>query len=123
MKEFPQISDAEWRVMQVVWENSPITANEVIDQLENNTDWKPKTIKTLIGRLVEKKVLGFHKEGKSYLYYPIVSENEGIRVESDTFLKKVFNGSLNLMLANFINEQRLSEEDIKELKRIIDGRE
>lgn len=123
MKEFPQISDAEWRVMQVIWESSPITANEVIDQLENNTDWKPKTVKTLIRRLVEKKVLGFHKEGKEYLYYPIVSENEGIRVESENFLKKVFNGSLNLMLANFIDEQRLSEEEIKELKRIIDGRE
>ena len=123
MKEIPQISDAEWRVMQVIWGNSPITANEVIAQLENNTDWKPKTIKTLIGRLVEKKVLGFHKEGKAYLYYPMVSENEGIRFESETFLKRVFNGSLNLMLANFIDEQRLSEEDIKELKRIIDGRE
>jgi len=123
MKGFPQISDAEWRVMQVVWGNSTITANEVITQLENYTDWKPKTIKTLIGRLVEKKVLGFHKEGKAYLYYPMVSENEGIRAESETFLKKVFNGSLNLMLANFIDEQRLSEEDIKELKRIIDGRE
>lgn len=122
MKEVPQISDAEWRVMQVIWESSPITANKVIEQLENNSDWKPKTVKTLIRRLVEKGVLGFHKEGKSYLYYPIVSEDEGIRVESENFLKKVFNGSLNLMLANFIEEQRLSEEDIKELKRIIDDR-
>lgn len=123
MKEFPQISDAEWRVMQVIWESSPITANEVIGQLEPDTDWKPKTIKTLIRRLVDKKVLGFHKEGKAYLYYPLVSENEGIRVETNNFLKKVFNGSLNLMLASFIDEQRLSEEDIKELKRIIDSRE
>ena len=122
MKKVPQISDAEWRVMQVIWGSSPITANKVIEQLESNSDWKPKTIKTLIRRLVEKKALGFHKEGKSYLYYPIVSEDEGIRVESENFLKKVFNGSLNLMLANFIEEQRLSEEDIKELKRIIDDR-
>lgn len=52
-----------------------------------------------------------------------MSENESIRVESEAFLKKVFNGSLNLMLANFINEQRLSEEEIEELRRIIDGRE
>jgi BlaI family penicillinase repressor len=93
----------------------------VIALLKKNTDWKPKTIKTLIERLVEKKVLGFHKEGKAYLYYPIVSEKEGVRVESETFLKKVFNGSLNFMLANFIDEQRLSKEDIRKLKRIIDG--
>lgn len=122
MKDGSQISDAEWRVMQVVWNSSPITANMVIEQLEDNSDWKPKTIKTLIRRLVEKKVLGYHKDGKSYLYYPIVSEDEGIRVESENFLKKVFNGSLNLMLANFIDEQRLSEEEIKELKRILNDR-
>lgn len=58
MKEVPQISDAEWRVMQVIWDKSPITANEVVDKLKNNTHWKPKTIKTLIRRLVEKKALG-----------------------------------------------------------------
>jgi len=122
MKDSQQISDAEWRVMQVIWGRSPITANEVIELLENDTDWKPKTIKTLIRRLLEKKVLGFHQEGKSYLYYPLISENEGIGVETDNFLKKVFNGSLNLMVSNFINQQRLSEEDIRELKRIIESR-
>lgn len=121
MKEMPQISDAEWRVMQVIWEKSPVTANEVIAQLDNDTSWKPKTVKTLIGRLVDKKALGFRKEGKAYLYYPMVTENEGIRVESEAFLKKVFNGSLNLMLANFIDEQRFTEEELAELRRIIDG--
>ncbi len=122
MPTTPQISDAEWRVMKIIWANSPITANEVIDKLQDNTHWKPKTIKTLIRRLVDKKVLGFHQEGKSYLYFPIVLEKDSIRVESEIFLKKVFDGSLNLMLANFIEEQRLSEEEIEELKGIIDRR-
>ncbi|MEN6326467.1 MAG: BlaI/MecI/CopY family transcriptional regulator [Syntrophomonas sp.] len=121
MKEMPQISDAEWRVMQVIWAKSSITANEVIEQLKGDTDWMPKTIKTLIRRLVDKKALGFQKEGKAYLYYPLITENEGIRVESEAFLKKVFNGSLNLMLANFIDEQRFTEEELAELRRIIDG--
>lgn len=123
MKEYPQISDGEWRVMKVIWQRSPVTANEVIEQLEHIMDWKPKTIKTMIRRLVDKKALGFHKEGKSYLYYPLVSENEGIKVESEAFLKKVFAGSLNLMLANFIDEQRISKEEIEELKHIIDSSE
>ncbi len=122
MPTTPQISDAEWRVMKIIWANSPITANEVIDKLQDNTNWKPKTIKTLIRRLVDKKALGFHQEGKSYLYFPIVLERDCIKVESEIFLKKVFDGSLNLMLANFIEEQRLSEEEIEELKGIIDGR-
>lgn len=121
MKEMPQISDAEWRVMQVIWAKSPVAANEVVAQLENDTDWKPKTVKTLIRRLVDKKALGFQKEGKAYMYYPLITENEGIRVESDAFLKKVFNGSLNLMLANFIDEQKFTEEELAELKRIINS--
>jgi BlaI family penicillinase repressor len=122
MKEFPQISDAEWQVMKIIWDKSPITANEVIEKLKPNTQWKPKTIKTLIKRLVDKKALGFHNEGKAYLYYPIVPENEALKVESEAFLKKVFNGSLNLMLANFIEDERLSEQEIKELKRIIEAK-
>lgn len=121
MNQTPQISDAEWKVMKIIWAHSPITANEVIDQLEDSTPWKPKTVKALIKRLVDKKVLGFHQEGKTYLYFPLVSENDSIDVESDMFLKKVFNGSLNLMLANFIKEQKLTAEEIEELKRIIDS--
>jgi BlaI family penicillinase repressor len=120
--DIPQISNAEWRVMKIIWANSPITANEVIEKLENNTPWKPKTIKTLIRRLLDKKVLDFHREGKSYLYFPVVSEKDCVRTESEIFLKKIFNGSFNLMLANFIEEQRLSEEEIEELKNIIDNR-
>lgn len=121
MKEMPQISDAEWRVMQVIWEKSPVTANEIIEQLEEDTAWKPKTVKTLIRRLVDKKALGFHKEGKAYLYYPMVTEKEGINVESEAFLKKVFKGSLNLMMANFIDEQRFTKEELAELRRIINS--
>lgn len=122
MNQIPQISDAEWKVMKIIWAHSPITANGVIDKLGDNAHWKPKTVKTLIKRLVDKKVLGFHQEGKTYVYFPLVSENDSINVESDMFLKKVFNGSLNLMLANFIKEQKLTEEEIEELKRIIDSR-
>lgn len=57
MKELPKISEAELEVMKVLWSKSPQTANEVIEELEKNMDWNPKTIRTLINRLVHKKQL------------------------------------------------------------------
>ncbi|HBK52443.1 MULTISPECIES: BlaI/MecI/CopY family transcriptional regulator [Syntrophomonas] len=123
MQEVPQISDAEWQVMKVIWADSPVKASEVIDELANTSYWKPKTIKTMLRRLVDKKVLGYYQEGKSYLYYPIVSERDSIKAESDFFLKKVFNGSLNLMLASFIEEEKLSQQEIEQLRRTLDDKE
>ena len=123
MQEVPQISDAEWQVMKVIWANSPVKASEVIDELANKSHWKPKTIKTMLRRLVDKKVLGYYQEGKLYLYYPIVSERDSVKAESDYFLKKVFNGSLNLMLASFIEEEKLSQQEIEQLRSILDDKE
>lgn len=119
MKE-PRISDAEWEVMKVLWGHSPSTANEVVEQLEGVAKWTPKTIKTMLNRLLKKKALGFKKENKAYLYYPLVSEEECARAESKSFLERVYGGALDLMLASFFKEQTLSDKDIEELKRILD---
>ncbi len=120
MKNLPQISDTEWQVMKIIWASAPITANEVIEKLEGVTSWKPKTVKTLLGRLVRKKAIAFNKDGRIYVYYPLVAENECVKAESRSFLDKVYGGALNMMFANFLEEQELSREDIEELKRILD---
>lgn len=120
MKQIPKISDTEWQVMKVIWAKWPITANEVIDGLAGKTDWKPKTVKTLLGRLVVKKAIGFEKDNRTYSYFPIVTEDECIKAESRSFLKRVYNGAFNAMLLNFIEDQELSGKDIEELKRILD---
>ena len=123
MKETPKISEAEWDVMKIVWANSPCTSNQIIEALEDNKTWKPKTIKTLISRLVIKNVLGFKEEGRKYLYYSLVSESECVEAENQTFLSKVYNGALKTMLVSFIKENDLTREDIEDLKRILDERE
>ncbi|WP_270563760.1 CopY/TcrY family copper transport repressor [Clostridium beijerinckii] len=122
MGEIPKISEAEWEVMKIVWTDSPRTSNQIIEALEDTKDWKPKTIKTLISRLVSKNALGFKEEGRKYLYYPIVNENECIRAENQTFLSKVYNGAIKNMLVSFIKESDLSKDDIDDLKRILDER-
>ncbi|MBP2657230.1 MAG: transcriptional repressor, CopY family [Firmicutes bacterium] len=123
MKKLPQISDAEWQVMKVFWENEPLTANEVIDKFDGATSWKPKTIKTLLGRLVKKKAISFNKDGRAYVYYPLIAENDCVKAESQSFLERVFSGSLNVMFANFLEEKNLSMAEIEELKRILDQKQ
>ncbi|NLY82813.1 MAG: BlaI/MecI/CopY family transcriptional regulator [Clostridiales bacterium] len=120
MKEVPQISDAEWKVMKIVWDKPPYTAKQVIEELSSSSDWQPKTVKTLLSRLVKKGVLGYDTQDRSYLYYPLFKEEECIREESYSFLERVYNGSLNLMLTNFIKEGELTEDEIDELKKILD---
>jgi len=120
--EIPKISEAEWEVMKIVWADSPRTSNQIIEALESTKDWKPKTIKTLISRLVSKNALGFKEEGRKYLYHPLVNENECIRAENQTFLSKVYNGAIKNMLVSFLKESDLSKEDIEDLKRILDER-
>ncbi len=115
----PKISDAEWHVMKLLWQKSPRTANEMVDILKKTTQWNPQTIRTLINRLVQKKAVAFEKDGRSYLYSPTVSEDKYKQTERKSFLSKVYNGSLQPMLAAFLNDTELSEEEIDELENIL----
>lgn len=115
-----RISDAEWLVMKVLWQESPLTASSVIEYLKLETNWNPKTIQTLIGRLVKKGALDINKDANLYQYYPLVSQEECMREETKSFLQKVYGGSLNLLLANFVKSENLSPEEIEELKSLLD---
>ena len=119
MEKIPRISESEWEVMRVVWALGPSTASEVIEGLPKR-GWHPKTVKTLLGRLVKKKALGFVEERRSYIYRALVTEKECARAESESFLDRVFGGSLQPMLAHFVEGRKLSAEEIRELKRILD---
>jgi len=123
LKPMPQISEAEWLVMKVLWEHAPRTANEVAEVLDAYTDWKPKTIKTLLSRLVQKKALGFERAGKAYLYRPLVSEEACARVRRRTLLRRVYDGALTPMIAAFIEDEDLTAEDIAELRKLLDRKE
>ena len=120
MKRTPKISEAEWEVMKVLWERSPRTANDIVKELTGKTPWKRETIRTLINRLVGKKVLKFEKKGRQYHYYPRVSEAECIRAETASFVRRFGGGSIEPMLAAFVEEKELSAENIARLRQILD---
>jgi len=121
MRNTPKISESEWEVMKVLWEGSPLTANEVVEVLSKKTPWQRETIRTLINRLVQKRALSFEKKGRQYHYYPLVSEAECIQAETKLFLRRVHAGSIEPMLAAFVEERHLSAEQITRLKQILDG--
>ena len=120
MNSIPRISDAEWTVMKVVWNKSPLPASDIIEVLEKSERWAPKTVKTLLNRLVKKGALGFSQEGRAYLYRPLVTESACTTAASEAFLSRVFGGSLQPMLAHFIDGKKLSAKQVQELKRLLD---
>jgi BlaI family penicillinase repressor len=119
-QRIPKIAESEWRIMKILWKESPLTASEIIHRLKETVQWNPKTAKTLLNRLVTKGALSFDKEGRTYHYYPSVSESECARVENRSFLNRVYDGALQPMLAAFIEDQKLSPVQIEELKQILD---
>jgi len=120
MKKVPKISEAEWQVMKLLWTRHPLTANKIVELLSSAKSWKPKTVKTLLNRLVNKKALGYKTKGREYHYYPLVSEADCARVESRSFLERVYGGAVTPMLAAFIENGELTTEEIKELKQILE---
>jgi BlaI family penicillinase repressor len=124
MKKIPRISEAEWKVMKVIWAKGPCTAGEVVDTLTGaERSRHPKTVKTYLTRLVAKKALGFRRDGRGYVYRALVGEDECVRAVSESFLGRVFGGSVKPMLAHFVERKRLSREEIRELKRLLDSQE
>jgi BlaI family penicillinase repressor len=124
MKKIPRISETEWEVMKVVWEQAPCPASQVIAALnQGQTPWHPKTVKAFLNRLVKKKALGFKMDGRAYLYHPLVGQSQCAEAASLSFLERVFGGSMKPMLAHFVARKRLSKEEIRELRGLLDGQE
>ncbi len=119
MKDLPQISEAEFEVMKIVWKYAPISTNEVIDKLTETSKWNPKTIQTMLLRLVKKGALTYEKSSRVFVYTPLVQKDEYFDRESSSFLNRFYNGTLNSMVLNFLENDKLSENDISKLRNIL----
>jgi len=123
MKVNLEISDAEYQVMKIIWTAGvPLNTNEVVDKLEASSSWKPKTIHTLLSRLVKKGALQYEKNGRIFVYTPLVKESDILAKENDNFLNRFYDGALDSMIVNLLEQDKLSEDDIVALRRILDER-
>ncbi len=123
MKKVPRISETEWQIMKIVWSKGQCTANEILEALNAREPWHPKTARTLIGRLVKKRALSYKEDGRAYIYRAGISEEDAIAHYSQSFLERVFDGSIAPMLAHFVQNRRLSQADLKMLREVLDGRD
>ncbi len=119
MKSLPQISEAEFKVMKIIWKHAPISTNEITDQLLKTTSWSPKTIQTLIKRLVTKGVLSYEKQSRVFVYTPLVAEDEYIKQESNSFLNRFYDGNIISMLSAYLDNDQLSKTEIEELRSLL----
>ena len=106
MSNLPQISEAEFEVMKIVWKYAPISTNEITEKLTQISSWSPKA-------------LTYEKQSRVFVYTPLVKEDEYIRQESNSFLKRYYNGNITSMLASYIEDDKLSEEDIASLRNLL----
>ena len=105
--------------MKIVWKYAPISTNEITEKLLQTTSWSPKTIQTLIKRLVIKGALTYEKQSRVFIYTPLVKESEYIGQESNSFLNRYYNGDITAMLSAYIENDRLSEAEINTLRSLL----
>ena len=118
----PKISDSEWEVMKAVWDHEPLTAVEVLKHLPHD-QWKQKTVNTFLTRLETKGVVRAERVGRANVYRSLMSEKQCRGVEGSQFLKKVFRGEVAPLMLHFIENEDLSENDVAELKQMLEKRD
>ncbi len=115
-----RISESEWLVMEEIWNRHPITAAKVVENLQEKTDWKNQTIRTMLTRLIKKNFVRMFQKGSTYLYEPLVDRTSVVDEESSSFLNRVFAGSCKPLVLHFVEKGSLTPQELSELKRALD---
>ncbi|SEL70900.1 Predicted transcriptional regulator [Pseudoxanthomonas sp. GM95] len=113
------ISEAEAVVMEVLWDRSPQGADEVVAALASRNDWAEPTIKTLLNRLLNKGAIAATRDGRRYLYSPVLTRQAWVQQQSEGLLERVFGGRVAPLVAHFSERGKLSAQDIADLKRLV----
>src|SRR5262245_32169309 len=116
-----KISEAESKVLEVFWRAaSPLSAEEVVAAMDNDRDWSAGTIRTFLTRLVKKKALAAKPDGRRYLYRPLIKRDDFVHKQSRDLIDRLFGGRITPFIAQLSQRQRLSREEIEDLKRLIE---
>ncbi|MCB1554109.1 MAG: BlaI/MecI/CopY family transcriptional regulator [Xanthomonadales bacterium] len=113
------ISEAESRVMGVLWARGASTADEVFAELGAAEGWQEATVKTLLNRLLKKGAVSAESEGRRYRYAPTLRQSDWVLEESSSLIDRLFNGRVAPLVAHFSQHGRLSQSDVDELRRLI----
>lgn len=114
------ISEAESRVMDALWQRAPLSSEQIVAVVQAHSDWHEKTIRTLLNRLLGKGAVQASRDGRRYLYKPLLTRAEWQSQESRSLLDRVFGGRMAPLLAHFSQHEKLSAKDIAELRKLLD---
>ncbi len=114
-----KISDAEFEVLEALWEKAPAAASDVFDRLKRRKGWSAQTVKTLLARLVDKGAVAHAPDGRRYLYRPLVSRDDYARDAAASIIDRLFGGRAAPLVANLADSGKLTARDIKELQAIL----
>ena len=116
-----KITDAELEIMKVLWNRKSLTLNEIVEELSKEEQKNKSTIKTLLYRLIDKKMVkSVQKNRKENEYKPLISEKKYLKGANETFLEKLYDGNVDHMLLNFVEDKKITKEEIEKLLKIID---
>jgi len=113
------ISKAELRVLQVLWQEQPLTVGQIIERVQASEDWHDNTIKTLLVRLTEKKAVNRYKDGRRFFYAPLINKGDVVETEAAGLLERFFNGQMAPLVAHFAKRKKLTKKDIDEIEKIL----
>lgn len=119
MMKIVSISAAESVIMEALWKQNPLTAEDIVSLVAREQEWTEATVRTLINRLLKKKAIAATKDGRKYLYRPVMKRADWVQEESQSLLDRLFDGKLAPLVTHFSQRKKLSREDVRELKRLI----
>ena len=114
------LSDGEWKLMKLLWEKAPRTIGEMVSELDEETSWSRTTVFVMLKRLIAKNAVRMEDSGRLQQYYPVIKRKDAERTETDSFLSRVYDGSIGFMVSSLVGRRALNEQEIKELRAILD---
>lgn len=114
-----ELSKAEFEVLEALWKDYPASASDIIARISNDNSWHEKTIKTLLSRMTKKGAVEFEKQGRQYIYTPTIARADYTLKQSKSFLERFFSGRIAPLVSGFAKSEALSQQDIDELKNVI----
>ena len=117
------LSDGEWKIMKLLWKSDPRTIGEIVSELKEDTGWTKTTVFVMLKRLIGKDAVRMDDSGRLQQYYPLIGRNDVTPEETDSFLSRVYDGSIGMMVSSLAGRKALSKEDIDELRHILDEAE
>jgi len=123
MSKQTKIPPSEWEIMEVLWSESPLSAAEVFERMPTETSWTVKTVRAFLDRLLQREAISRRKIHGMYVFEPLIRRHDCLRQESQSFLDRFFHGNPISLIAHFIEEENLNEQDVQRLRKLLKKRE